>query len=88
MRTLAKTMSYAAMHLTVAVTIAYLISGSWVIALSIGLLEPAVQTVFFFFHEKLWERVRIPRRGRTAAMPRSVDTDVAFGGTLASGCRG
>jgi uncharacterized membrane protein len=87
MRTLAKTMSYAAMHLTVAVTIAYLISGSWVIALSIGLLEPAVQTVCFFFHEKLWDRVRIPRRKTPSATPRSIETDIAFGGTFASDCR-
>jgi uncharacterized membrane protein len=87
MRTLAKTMSYATMHMTVAITIAYLISGSWVIALSIGLLEPAVQTVFFFFHEKLWERIRMPWRGQTSAMPRSVETDIAFSGTLASDCR-
>jgi uncharacterized membrane protein len=87
MRTLTKTMSYAAMHLVVAVTIAYLISGSWMIALSIGLLEPAVQTVCFFFHEKLWERIRTVGRRASAAAPRVVETDIAFGGNLASGCR-
>lgn len=62
MRTLAKTLSYAAMHLTVAIGVAYAISGDWVIALSIGLIEPAVQTGFFFLHEKVWERKRAPRQ--------------------------
>lgn len=58
MRTLAKTLSYATMHLTVAVGVAYAISGDWALALSIGLIEPAVQTCFFFLHEKTWERKR------------------------------
>lgn len=55
-RTLLKTMSYASMHMTVAITIAYLLSGSWEVALAIGLVEPCVQTVAFFFHEKAWHQ--------------------------------
>jgi uncharacterized membrane protein len=57
------------------------------IALSIGLLEPAVQTVCFFFHEKLWEQIRTVGRRASPAAPRVVETDIAFGGNLASGCR-
>lgn len=54
--TLLKTLSYALMHMTIAITLAYVISGSWQVALAIGLLEPFVQTIAFFFHEKAWHK--------------------------------
>jgi uncharacterized membrane protein len=46
------------MHICVATILAFLISGSWAVAVSIGLLEPLVQTVFFYIHERLWERIK------------------------------
>lgn len=56
MRDLTKTTTYGVMHLTVALTVAYAISGSWQIALGIGLIEPMVQTVFYNLHERFWQR--------------------------------
>ena len=55
---LLKTLTYGVMHVIVATTLAYLLSGSWAIALSIGLLEPFVQMFFFYGHERLWNRVK------------------------------
>lgn len=55
--TLLKTLSYAFMHMTIAIAIAYLLSGDWKIALTIGLIEPCAQTIGFFFHEKAWHRL-------------------------------
>jgi len=55
MRTLAKTGTYFAMHLTVAIAVAYALSGDWAVALSIGVLEPIVQAGFFALHERVWE---------------------------------
>lgn len=55
MRKLLKTLTYGVMHVTVATTLAYIISGNWAVALSIGLLEPFVQTFFFYWHETLWD---------------------------------
>ncbi|HAX91612.1 MAG TPA: hypothetical protein DCY07_05300 [Rhodospirillaceae bacterium] len=55
-KTLLKTISYAAMHMTNAIVIAYLLSGSWKVALAIGLVEPCVQTVGYYFHERAWHR--------------------------------
>lgn len=55
-KTFLKTISYAFMHMSIAVTIAYALSGSWKVALAIGLIEPLVQTVAFFFHEKAWHK--------------------------------
>ena len=53
-RSLIKTGTYAAMHMAVAMAVAYALSGSWVVALGIGLVEPLVQTVAYHFHERAW----------------------------------
>lgn len=51
-----KTMSFAAVHFTVAFTVGYLLSGSIVIGSAIALVEPMVNTVAYHFHEKAWDR--------------------------------
>ncbi len=56
MRRLAKTGSYWVVHITVAVTLAWFLTGNLAAAMAIGLLEPTVQAVVFFVHEWLWER--------------------------------
>lgn len=61
MRLIAKTMSYGVVHVGVASTVAYVLTGNWAIALGIGLLEPLVQTVIFPLHEYLWERKKPER---------------------------
>lgn len=50
----------------VAFTVAYLLSGSLLVGGAIALVEPAINTIAYFFHEKLWERVR-RRRAAVAA---------------------
>jgi uncharacterized membrane protein len=67
MRTLAKTGTYFAMHLTVAIAVAYALSGDWAIALSIGVLEPMVQAGFFALHERVWEGRKARRAAALAA---------------------
>lgn len=52
----AKTMTYSVMHMVVAFLVAYAISLDWRVAISISLIEPAVQTVAYYFHEKLWSK--------------------------------
>lgn len=56
--TLAKTATYCLMHFTVAIAVAYALSRDWRIALSIGIIEPLVQTVFFNLHERGWNKAR------------------------------
>ncbi len=56
MRLALKTATYAAMHLTVAVAVAYVLTRDWRIALAVGIIEPMVQTVAFNIHERLWTR--------------------------------
>ena len=54
-----KTGTYSLMHMTVAITVAFVLSGSWHVALAIGLVEPLVQTVAYHFHEKIWSKVQL-----------------------------
>ncbi len=54
-RRIAKTLTYCCMHITVATMVAYALSGDLAIALSIGLIEPFVQSFVFYFHETVWE---------------------------------
>lgn len=54
--TLAKTASYYVIHVCVAAVVAYAVTGNLWASLTLSLLEPTVQAVAFFFHEKAWER--------------------------------
>jgi len=53
-RDLAKTLSYALVHFTVAFGVVYLLTGSVPIATGVALLEPLANTVAYFFHERAW----------------------------------
>lgn len=55
-RTLMKTGSYYVMHIVVAATVAYAVTGNFWAALTLSLLEPSVQAVAYFFHERAWAR--------------------------------
>ncbi len=57
-----KTVTFAIVHFTVAFTVAWVITGSWVIGGALALVEPAINTVAYFFHEKAWEKVEARRR--------------------------
>ncbi len=62
--TLKKTASYYLVHIVVAAAVAYAVTGNLVMAFTLSLLEPTVQAVAFFFHEKAWERA-----GRKSVAP-------------------
>lgn len=53
-RDIAKTLSYLAVHLTIGFSVAYAFTGSIEIASGLAIIEPMVNAVAFFFHEKLW----------------------------------
>ncbi|MFP4208508.1 MAG: DUF2061 domain-containing protein [Wenzhouxiangella sp.] len=63
-----KTLSFALVHMTVAFSVVYLMTGSWALGGAIALIEPAANTVAYFFHEKAWERIGA-RRHRPAPDP-------------------
>ncbi|WP_339899196.1 DUF2061 domain-containing protein [uncultured Gilvimarinus sp.] len=51
-----KTLSFAVLHFTVAFTVTYLLTGDILIGSAVALIEPAVNTVVFYFHELGWNR--------------------------------
>lgn len=53
---LMKTGSYYVIHICVAAIVAYAVTGNFWASLTLSLLEPTVQAVAFFFHEKAWDR--------------------------------
>lgn len=65
-----KTASYGAIHVTVATSIAYLLTGDFAAAAGIGLLEPLVQTGVFAVHERLWEPAAASRDGHDERVDR------------------
>ena len=52
-----KTITFAVMHFSIAFTVTYLLTGSFLIGGLVATVEPAVNTVAFYFHEKIWGAV-------------------------------
>ena len=53
---LTKTFTYLALHLTIGFSVAYVMTGSVALAGGIAIVEPCINAVAFFFHEKAWKR--------------------------------
>jgi uncharacterized membrane protein len=51
-----KTLSYYIMHISIAMMVGYFVTGSLWMAITLSLLEPTVQAVAYFFHERIWEK--------------------------------
>ena len=51
-----KTFTFALMHFTIAFSVAYLLTGDIVIGGAVALVEPAVNTVAYYFHDRIWQR--------------------------------
>ncbi|MFZ5565581.1 MAG: DUF2061 domain-containing protein [Pseudomonadota bacterium] len=66
--TLKKTASYYVVHIAVAALVAYAVTGNLLVSLTLSLLEPTVQAVAFFFHEKAWQRWGQPAAARPAVV--------------------
>jgi uncharacterized membrane protein len=61
-----KTITFAIMHMSVAFAVVYLMTGSLALGGAVAMIEPAVNTVAYFFHEKVWERFGLGARKRSA----------------------
>jgi uncharacterized membrane protein len=57
---LVKTLTYLAIHLTIGFSVAYVLTGSVEIAGGIAVIEPCLNAIAFFFHEKAWKKGRLP----------------------------
>lgn len=63
---MAKTVSFAAVHFCVAFSVGYLMTGDVMIGGALAMVEPAVNTVAYYFHEKVWNRFKKARPKHTA----------------------
>jgi uncharacterized membrane protein len=55
--TLAKTVTFALVHFTVAFALGYLLTGSVAIASALAFIEPLANTLAYYGHERLWQRL-------------------------------
>jgi uncharacterized membrane protein len=53
-----KTISFAAVHFTVAFTVGYAMTGSVLVGGAIALVEPFINTIAYHFHEQVWNRIQ------------------------------
>lgn len=51
-----KTFTFAIVHFSVAFSVAYLLTGSVLVGGVIAVVEPAINTVAYHVHERLWKR--------------------------------
>lgn len=61
-----KTFTFAILHFSIAFTVAYVLTGSVLIGGMMALIEPAINTVGFYFHEKAWQRFEARQVNATA----------------------
>ena len=55
-----KTLSFAVLHFSVAFAVGSLMTGSVLVGGAIALVEPAVNTVAYHIHERVWRRLEEP----------------------------
>ena len=63
-----KTITFACMHFSIAFGVVYLMTGSILVGGAVALVEPAINTVAFYFHEKLWTRLQQRRQPASSAL--------------------
>ncbi|MDC5754879.1 DUF2061 domain-containing protein [Vibrio europaeus] len=54
-----KTITFATIHFTIAFTVAYLLTGDILIGSLIAMIEPSVNTVAFYIHERVWSKSKL-----------------------------
>ena len=67
-----KTISFASVHMAVAFSVGYVMTGDVVVGGTLALVEPACNTVAYYFHEKIWSRrtqAAIAPASSTAVLP-------------------
>jgi len=63
-RTMLKTFTFTVMHFCIAFGVAYALTGSVTVGGLVAAVEPLCNSVGFYFHEKIWQRL-----GKGTAQP-------------------
>ncbi|WP_428772906.1 DUF2061 domain-containing protein [Vibrio sp.] len=67
-----KTINFAAIHFTIAFTLAYLLTGDILFGSLIAMIEPMINSLAFYAHEVIWKRANILRRMTSSAQIKTV----------------
>lgn len=67
-----KTITFAAIHFTIATTVAYLLTGDILIGSLIAMIEPSINTVAFYFHEKAWNIIPVLKQNEAKTKVKTV----------------
>jgi len=67
-----KTITFAAIHFTIATSITYLLVGDFLLGSMIAMIEPSINTVAFYAHEKVWQHSAWLQRHKGAARIKTV----------------
>jgi uncharacterized membrane protein len=57
-----KTITFAVIHFSIATLLAFALTGDFLLGSLIAMIEPAINTVAFYFHEKIWSHVAFLKR--------------------------
>ncbi|MDA9556716.1 DUF2061 domain-containing protein [Vibrio sp.] len=57
-----KTLLFAIVHFSIATSLVYLFTGDFLLGSAIALIEPSINTVAFYYHEKVWQKVTYLRK--------------------------
>lgn len=68
-----KTISFAIVHFSVAFTVGYVMTGSVLVGGTMALIEPAINTVAFYVHERIWTKKTASRSDRKIVAVFDVD---------------
>jgi uncharacterized membrane protein len=60
-----KTFTFACLHFSVAFVVGWTLTGSAMVGGALALVEPAINTVGFHIHERIWQRIERRRSART-----------------------
>jgi uncharacterized membrane protein len=64
---MSKSITFTIMHFIIALSVAYLLTGSLVVGGLIALVEPLVNSVGYYFHEKAWDSLQAKKAQAIAA---------------------
>jgi len=54
---MAKTITFAGIHFSIATLVAFALTGDFLLGSLIAIIEPSINTVAFYFHEKVWQHL-------------------------------
>ena len=73
-----KTATFACVHFTVAFGVGWAVTGSPVVGGVLAVVEPLVNTIAFYLHERVWERLQRKQAPADSRPARVADADADY----------